>query len=177
VANQCYQFAFNFSPPSLATSFQTSGATAWTPYQQPNYARGQVRVGGPNNANNPNGPAGNYLVVSPADNVFINLVGPQGWTVPTGSVLQVIVSQANSPAPSQGYSPFANSAVYYALTGTLMNDNVTRQYQIPTPIQSSANPGPGNYGRYELTIAFAAADASGTVYYFADDPEMDVQGS
>ena len=58
-----------------------------------------------------------------------------------------------------------------------MNDGVTMQYQIPTAIQSSANPGQGNYGRYELTIAFAAADASGNVYYFADDPEMDVQGS
>jgi hypothetical protein len=177
MANQVYQFVFSFSPLSLSTSFQTSGVTAWTPYQEPNYTRGQVRVGGPNNPSNPNGPAGSYLVVSPGDNVYINLVGPQGWTVPTGSVLQVIVSQANSPAQSQGYSPFASTYVSYQLTGTLMNDGVTMQYQIPTPIQSNANPGRGNYGRYELTIAFAAADASGNVYYFADDPEMDVQGS
>ena len=81
MANQCYQFVFSFSPLSLSTSFQTSGVTAWTPYQEPNYTRGQVRVGGPNNSSNPNGPAGSYLVVSHGDNVYINFVGPQNWTV------------------------------------------------------------------------------------------------
>jgi hypothetical protein len=177
MANQVYQFAFNFSPLSLATSFQTSGVTAWAPYQQPNFTRGQLRTGGPNNPNNPNGPSGNYLVVAPGDSVFINLVGPTNWKVPNGMQLQVIVSQADSPAQGQGYSPFTNGYVQYSLNGTMMNDGVTMQYQIPGTIQTSANPGNGNWARFELTVAFSAADASGNVYYFADDPEMDVQGS
>jgi hypothetical protein len=177
VASQVYQFAFTFSPVSMTTSFQTSGATAWASYQQPNFTRGQFRAGGPNNPNNPNGPSGNYLVVAPGDSVFINLVGPTNWKVPNGMQLQVIVSQADSPAQGQGYSPFANGQVQYSLSGTMMNDGVTMQYQIPGTVQSSANPGQGNWARYELTVAFSAADASGNVYYFADDPEMDVQGS
>jgi hypothetical protein len=176
MAYQVYQFTFTFSPLSLTTAFQTSGVTAWTPYEQPNFTRGQLRSGGPNKSN-PNGPSGNYLVAAPGDSVFINLVGPAGWAVPSGSLLQVIVSQAPSPARGQGFSPFANNNVWYALSGTMMSDNVTMQYQIPNAIPSGANPGPGNFARYELTVAFAAADASGNVYYFSDDPEMDVQGS
>ena len=177
MANQYYQFTFGFNPPSLATSFQTQGATAWTPYQEPNYNRGQVRSGGPNNSNNPNGPSGNYLVVNAADTVFINLVGPSNWKLATGTALNVIVSQANSPAQGQGYSPFANASVYYPLTAPMGNDGVTMQCQVPGTIPSSANPGPNNWGRYELTIAFTADDGSGNLYNFADDPEMDVQGS
>jgi hypothetical protein len=87
VANQVYQFTFNFSPIWLRTAFQTSGVTAWTPYQQPNYQRGQNRAGGPNPPNNPNGTSGNYLVANAGDNVFINLVGPQGWKMPSQTYL------------------------------------------------------------------------------------------
>ena len=92
----------------------------------------------------------------------------------------MIVSQANSPGQSQGLTPFANGYVYYALPmagGTLLPDGVTRQFQIPGTIQPSANPGQGNFNRYELTVAFSANDASGNTYYYSDDPEMDVQGS
>ena len=176
MANQYYQFAFNFTSPTVVTSFQTGGASAWTSYQEPNFTRGQMRSGGPN-PGNPNGPAGNYLVVTAGDAIFINVVGPAGWTVPSGSSLQLIVSQANSPGNGQGNTPFGNNYVYYELTGTMQTDGVTMQYQIPSTIQPGANPGRGNYNRYELTVAFAAADQSGNVHYFADDPEMDVQGS
>jgi hypothetical protein len=174
VANQYYQFTFDFTP-SLTTSFQTQGATGWTTYQEPNYNRGQVRAGGPNNPNNPNGPGGSYLVVNVGDTVFINLVGPQDWKLADETAVNVIVSQANSPAQGQGYSPFANSTVYYALTGSMLSDGVTLQCQVPDTIQ--ANPGPNNWGRYELTIAFTADDGSGNLHKFGDDPEMDVQGS
>jgi hypothetical protein len=176
VANQYYQFAFDFSSSNLVTTFQTQGASSWSAYQEPNFTRGQVRTGGPN-PGNPNGPSGNYLAVNAGDTVFINLKGPAGWTVPANSFLQVIVSQANSPGNGQGPTPFANSYVYYALSGVMQGDGVTMQYQLPSVIQSGANPGQGNYNRYELTIAFAAADANGNVHYYADDPEMDVQGS
>jgi hypothetical protein len=178
VADQFYQFAFNFTSPTVATSYKTRGGSSWTPYQEPNFTHGQLRVGGPNNPNNPNGPSGNYLVANAGDSVFINVTGPAGWTVPAGSAVQVIVSQANSPGTNQGNTPFASNYVYYQLTaGALQPDGVTMQYQIPSTIQASANPGRGNYNRYELTVAFSVADPSGNVYYFADDPEMDVQGS
>jgi hypothetical protein len=109
--------------------------------------------------------------------VYINLVGPTGWKA-SGTVLQVIVSQANSPGSAQGASPFVNNQVFFGgLTGTLQGDGVTMQYTLPSTIQASANPGGGNYNRYELTIAFTAQDASGNSYNFSDDPEMDVQGS
>jgi hypothetical protein len=177
VASQYYQFAFNFNAPAVATSFQTQGAANWTPYQQPNYTNGQIRTGGPNNPTNPNGPSGNYLVANVGDTVYINLVGPTGWKA-GGTVLQVIVSQANSPGSAQGASPFVNNQVFFGgLTGTLQGDGVTMQYTLPSTIQASANPGGGNYNRYELTIAFTAQDASGNSYNFSDDPEMDVQGS
>jgi hypothetical protein len=176
VANRYYQFAFDFGSPNLVTSFQTQGASSWSAYQEPNFTRGQPRTGGPN-PGNPNGPAGNYLVANAGDSVFINLKGPAGWAVPSGSALQVIVSQANSPGHGQGSTPFANGWVYYELTGTMQTDGVTMQYQLPSAIQASANPGQGNFNRYELTVAFAAKDGSNNVYYFADDPEMDVQGS
>jgi hypothetical protein len=177
VANQYYQFAFDFNSPNLVTTFQTQGASSWSAYNEPNFTRGQLRTGGPN-PGNPNSPAGNYLAVGTGDSVFLNLKGPAGWTVPSGSALQVIVSQANSPGSQQGATPFGNGYTYYPLTGgTLLPDGVTMQYQIPSTIQASANPGAGNYNRYELTIAFAAQDASGNLYYYADDPEMDVQGT
>jgi hypothetical protein len=176
VANQYYQFAFTFSSPNLVTSFQTQGASSWSSYNEPNFTRGQLRTGGPN-PNNPNGPSGNYLAVNTGDTILINLMGPAGWTMPPNSALQVIVSQANSPGSGQGATPFANGYVYYELTGTMQGDGVTMQFQLPSAIQASANPGHGNYNRYELTVAFAAQDGNGNIYYFADDPEMDVQGS
>jgi len=176
VANQYYQFAFTFSPQSLTTSFQTQGASSWTQYQEPNFSRGQPRSGGPNH-NNPNGPAGNYLVASSGDTVFIKLIGPSGWQMAPQSKLMVIVSQANWPGQSQGYSPFSNNYVFYPLdaVGGYQSDG-SLNFQLDT-VQPSANPGNGNFNRYELTVAFAAQDGSGNLYYFADDPEMDVQGS
>ena len=175
MANQVYRFTFGFSPVSLRTDFQTSGVTAWQPYQEPSFSPGQVRAGGPGQGNNPN--AGSYLVAAPGDNVFINLVGPTGWKMPQGTQLQVIVSQANSPATGQGFSPFAGgNNVSYQLTAPMLPDGVTMQFQLPS-IPATLTPGAGNYWRYELTIAFTAADSSGNVYYFADDPEMDVLGS
>ena len=179
MANQYYRFTFAFNPVSLTTSFQTEGDSAWTAYQEPNYNNGQVRTGGPNNANNPNGPSGNYLVVGSQDNVFIQLVGPpQGWSMlSSDSQLHVIVSQANSPGSSQGFSPFSGGFVYYPITGAPIGGGVM-QFQIPSVIQATAVPGAGNYNRYELTVAFSVTDTtSGTAYYFGDDPEMDVQGT
>jgi hypothetical protein len=186
LANQTYQFAFSFSPQSLTTSFQQSGGS-WQTFQEPNYNRGVVRAGGPNNPNNPNGPNGNYLVVSAGDTILINLQGPApsngqpSWSLLSGSIVQVIISQANSPGGSQGFSPFSGGTVYYPLNtsqfpGTWLSDNQTYQFQLPSQIPSTANPGQGNYNRYEITIAFAANDSSGTTYYYSDDPEMDVQG-
>lgn len=175
MANQYYQFGFTFGSSILATSYQTQGAATWTPYQEPDYKNGQIRTGGPNNSNNPSGPAGNYLVVNANDNVFINLQGPSGWQA-NGTVLNVIVSPANSPGSGQGCSPFANNQVFFSgLTGTLQGDGVTMQYALPA-IPATLNPGQGNYYRYELTIAFTAQDSTGAAYNFSDDPEMDVQG-
>jgi len=179
MANQYYQFAFNFGSPTLVTTFQTQGASSWSAYQEPNFTRGVIRSGGPN-SNNPNGPAGNYLVASSGDSIYINVQGPTGWALVPNSVLNVIVSQANSPGQGQGLTPFANGYTFYPLPmagGTLLPDGVTRQFSIPSPIQSSANPGQGNFNRYEITVAFSANDANGNTYYFSDDPEMDVQGS
>ena len=179
MANQYYQFAFNFSSPTLQTSFQTQGASTWSAYQEPNFTRGVVRAGGPN-PSNPNGPAGDYLVVSSGDTIFINVQGPTGWALTPNSVLQVIVSAANSPGQGQGATPFANGFVYYGLpmsNGTLLPDGVTRQYSIPSTVQPGANPPRGNFNRYELTVAFSANDASGNTYFYSDDPEMDVLGT
>ena len=178
MANQYYRFTFAFNPVALTTSFQTEGDSGWTAYQEPNYNNGQVRTGGPNNPNNPNGPSGNYLVVGSQDNVFIQLQGPpEGWSMLTSdSQLHVIVSQANSPGSSQGFSPFSGGFVYYPITGAPIGGGIM-QFQIPSVIQPGAVPSAGNYNRYELTVAFSVADNSGTAYYFGDDPEMDVQGT
>jgi hypothetical protein len=86
------------------------------------------------------------------------------------------VSQADSPAQGQGFSPFTNSRVFYALTGTMLSDNQTMQFQLDS-VPVAANPGQGNWNRYELTVAFTAQDTSGNLYNFSDDPEMDVQGA
>jgi hypothetical protein len=187
VANQIYQFAFAFTtPPTLATSFQQSGSS-FQNYQEPNYSHGSVRTGGPNNNNNPNGPSGNYLVVSVGDNLLINIQGPPpvggqcSWQLPAGTAVQIIISQANSPGNSQGFSPFPGGAVYYNVptaSWQLLSDNQTLQYQLPSAIPSAANPGQGNFNRFEVTVAFAASPVGSTTQsWFSDDPEMDVQGT
>ena len=168
MANQTYQFTLSFNPPAVTTQFQQAGQS-WQTYVEPNYSNGNNRSGGPGGQGQ-----GNYLVVNPNDNIFINLVGPSGWTWPADTLLQVIISPANSPNSGQGFTPF--TFLYNALSGTMMTDTVTMQFQLPSTIQAS--PGKGNYFRYEITIAFrACAPGSTTPVYFSDDPEMDVMGA
>jgi hypothetical protein len=168
MANQYYQFTLGFNPPSITTQFQQSGSSTWQNYVEPNYSSNSNRSGGPG------GPGqGNYLVVSQNDNVFINLVGPSGWTWPPDTLLQVIISPANSPNSGQGFTPF--TFLFNSLSGSMLADNVTMQFPLPSTIQ--ATPGKGNWFRYEITIAFrACAPGSTTPVYFSDDPEMDVMG-
>ena len=168
MANQYYQFTLSFNPPAVTTQFQQSGNSSWQNYVEPNFASNSNRSGGPG------GPGqGNYLVVNQNDNVYINLVGPSGWSWPPNTLLQVIVSPANSPNPGQGFTPF--TFLYNALSGTMLADTVTMQFLLPSTIQ--AVPGKGNWFRYEITIAFrACAPGSSTPVYFSDDPEMDVMG-
>ena len=168
MANQTYQFTFSFNPPAIATAFQQAGQ-AWQNYVEPNFANGANRSGGPGGQGQ-----GNYLVVNQNDNIFINLVGPSGWTWPAETNLQVILSPANSPSSGQGFSPF--DYVYTPLSGNMLADNVTMQFQLPFAVQAA--PGRGNYFRYEITIAFRACPpgSSTTPVYFSDDPEMDVMG-
>jgi hypothetical protein len=60
----------------------------------------------------------------------------------------------------------------------LLSDNQTLQYQLPSAIPSAANPGQGNFNRFEVTVAFAASPVGSTTQsWFSDDPEMDVQGT
>jgi len=176
MANQIYQFTMNFgnasTPPSLTTQFWNNSATppGWQTYVEPNFNNGVVRAGGPGGPGNNNG---NYAVASTGDTLLINLVGPAGWSWPAETLLQVIISPANSPNANQGFTPFPT--VYYPLAGTMQSDNVTMQFSVPDAVQVA--PGRNNYYRFELTIAFrACAPNSTTPVYFADDPEMDVMG-
>jgi hypothetical protein len=169
MANQYYQFNLSFNPPAVTVQFQQGGTTNWQNYVEPNYSNGANRSGGPGGQGQ-----GNYLVVNQNDTVFINLVGPSGWTWPANTELQVILSQANSPNSAQGFSPF--SYVYAPLTGTMQGDNVTMQFRLPATVL--ATPAKNAYYRYEITVAFrACAPGSTTPVYFSDDPEMDVMGN
>lgn len=174
MANQYFQFTMNFgTPPSITTQFSSgsAGPGTWQAYVEPNFNNGVARSGGPGGP--PGQGSGNYPVASTGDNLYINLVGPLGWSWPGDTLLQVIISPANSPNQSQGFTPFP--FVYGAFSGTMQSDNVTMQFALPQPVQ--VTPGRGNYFRFELTIAFRACPPnSSTPVYFADDPEMDVMG-
>jgi hypothetical protein len=168
MANQYFQFTIGFNPPSVSTAFKQAGNNNWQNYVEPNYNSNANRAGGPGGQG-----AGNYLVAGPQDQVYINIVGPQGWSWPADTNLQIIVSPANSPAANQGFTPF--SFLYYPLSGSMLADNVTMQFMLPSTVQPA--PGNNNYYRYELTVAFrACAPGSTTPVYFSDDPEMDVMG-
>ena len=106
------------------------------------------------------------------DTVHIQLVGPSNWAMSTGGQLQVVIARANRAASGQAYSPFGGSVVWMNPPGQ-MNGNVW-QAALGT---INLNPGPGKFNYFEITIAFSAnlPNVTGPVY-FAEDPEMDVDG-
>ena len=161
MATGYYRFTFTDSASSdLTVEFSNDGST-WQAYNEPAW---------PPNASN----RGNVLQVNYQDTVSIYLQGPVGWRL--NGALQVIVARANSAPANQAYSPFVNSTVWMNPTGGWVDTND------PTPNiwgaslgQVTLNPGNGRAQQFEITIAFNAQLPSGAAY-FAEDPEMDVQG-
>ena len=155
-----YQFTFGGSAGSdIAVAYSTAANGPWTAYAEPAWP--------PNNANR-----GSVLVVNPNDTVYLQLVGPANWAMSTGGQLQVVIARANRAASGQAYSPFGGSVVWMNPPGQ-MNGNVW-QAALGT---INLNPGPGKFNYFEITIAFSAnlPNVTGPVY-FAEDPEMDVDG-
>lgn len=153
-----YRFNFGSTRNSdITVSYATNQNGPFTPYSEP---------GWPPSGQNP----GNVLKVNPNDEVFIQLQGPDNWVM--AGQLQVVIARANSAASGQAYSPFASDVVWMNPAGT-MTGNVW-QASLGT---IATNPGSGNVNKFEITIAFNATlpGVSGACY-FAEDPEMQVDG-
>jgi hypothetical protein len=146
MANGYYQFTY----PSVATGAVTvqysNDGTNWTDYNPPQ----------------------NILTVNNGDSVYMNFVGPAGYSL-TGDVITIVSRASNVPAATaQAYSPFS-WRVYFPFTGS---------NSILLGTASSNNPGRGKKNNYEMTIAFGVTnDGGATVLYFSEDPEMDVEGN
>ena len=152
-----YRFTFGTARNSdVSVSYSANANGPFTPYTEPAFP--------------PSSNKGSVLQVNPNDTVYIQLQGPAGWSL-NGNV-QVIIARANSAASGQAYSPFAQDIVWVNPGGTMTGNT----WQAPLgPI--SLNPGRGQANQFELTIAFSAnlPNVTGPVY-FAEDPEMDVEG-
>jgi hypothetical protein len=163
MANCYYKFTFTNSATSdLAVSFSNDG-TNWSTYNEPAFP--------PSPQNR-----GNVLQVNYGDSVSVWLSGPAGWSL-TGQ-LQVIIARANSAPSGQPYSPFSGGAVWMNPQGGWVDTSDNPPYVWGASLgQVATNPGQGRTQNYEITIAFNAQlpGASGPTY-FAEDPEMDVQG-
>jgi hypothetical protein len=152
-----YQFGFGNSANSDITVQYSNDGSNWTTYSEPGWP--------PSPSNR-----GSVLNVGYNDEIFVWLSGPSGWSM--GGALQVIIARANSAASGQAYSPFSSSVVWMnppgSMDGTIWKASLGRIV---------SNPGQGQVNRFEITIAFNATlpGASGPAY-FAEDPEMDVQG-
>jgi hypothetical protein len=152
-----YRFTFGATQNSDMTVAYSTDGNNWTTYSEP---------GWPPSPQN----RGSVLTVSPNDTVYIQLSGPNGWSL--SGVLQVVIARANSAASGQAYSPFAGGVVWMNPTGQ-MNDNVWQA----SLGQISLNPGSGQTNKFEITVAFNASLPNVTgPSYFSEDPEMDVEG-
>ena len=151
-----YRFAFGNSVNSdLTVTYSTDGVN-FIPYSEPAW---------PPNPSNP----GSVLQVNTNDVVYVQLVGPNNWSL--NGVLQLVVARANSAASGQAYSPFTGF-VWMNPPGSITNN--IWQAQVGTV---TLNPGKGVVNKFELTVAFNASLPGVTgPAYFSEDPEMDVTG-
>lgn len=152
-----YRFTFGSTQNSDITVSYSSDGSSWTPYSEPAWP--------PSPQNQ-----GSVLSVNPNDTVYLQLVGPSGWSL--SGELQVIIARANSAASGQAYSPFSSDVVWMNPQGQ-MTGNVWQA----SLGQIALNPGSGQANKFEITVAFNAAlpNVSGASY-FAEDPEMIVEG-
>jgi len=157
MASGYYRFTFGSSRNSdVSVSYSTDGTT-WTTYSEPGWP--------PSNQNQ-----GSVLQVNYDDTVYVQLMGPTGWSL-TG-VLQVVIARANSAASGQAYSPFGGGVVWMNPTGAMTGD----VWQASLG-QVALNPGAGKKGKFEITVAFnASLPGVDGACYFSEDPEMDVEG-
>jgi hypothetical protein len=157
MATCLYRFTFTSDTNSdLTVDFSSDGGQTYTPYPK------------------------HYLKMNPGDSLSVVLQGPVGWTFPSGSVVQNIISRANGSPSKQAYSPFANGAVYLPVAASAGVSSTGGSSTIWTGSVGTVvqNPGKGNRNKFELTIAFAVIlSGQTTPEYFADDPEMEVEGT
>ncbi|MDX1981433.1 MAG: hypothetical protein SFV51_14290 [Bryobacteraceae bacterium] len=150
MATGYYQFTYGSTATTGISIAYSNDGTNWTPY---------------NPSSNPN--QNQVLQVNNGDNVQLNFVGPSGWSV-TGNVTVIVARALQLPAnQAQAYSPFSDGVL---LTRASSNN------QASLGAASVNNPGQGVMNKYELTVAFSVTNGSSTLS-FAEDPEMDVEGT
>ena len=158
MANGYYRFSFGSARNSdISIAYSANQGGPFTPYTEPDWPPSPTKQG-------------SILKANPNDTIYIQLQGPSGWSL-SGQV-QVIIARANDAASGQAYSPFSNDVVWMNPQGT-MTDGIWQA----SLGSISTNPGNGVKNHFEITVAFNANLPNVTgACYFAEDPEMEVDG-